>query len=300
MYQKKILCLMLVLLLAAVVPSQAYASGVSGKKTYKAPEFADSAFHEEEAQKKGNVSLDLSAVSQGYVAVAARSDSRLKIQVIKGEATYTYDMASDGTPSIFPLQSGDGAYSFQVLENVTGSKYAKIYCVEKTVTLEDEFQPYLRPSNYVSYESDSACVRKAASLAKDAEDALDVVAAVYGYICKTVTYDTEKAKNVKSGYLPDPDETMQTGKGICFDYASLAAAMLRSQGIPTKVIFGYVSPNDVYHAWNMFYTEESGWITVSYKVSSDSWNRLDLTFVANGSNDTFVGNGENYTDVYKY
>jgi hypothetical protein len=76
--------------------------------------------------------------------------------------------------------------------------------------------------------------------------------------------------------------------------------MLRSQGIPTKLIFGYVSPNDVYHAWNMFYTPETGWVTVSYQVSADSWNRLDLTFSANGADDSFIGDGGNYSDVYFY
>ena len=106
--------------------------------------------------------------------------------------------------------------------------------------------------------------------------------------------------SVQSGYMPDPDETLKSGLGICFDYASLTAAMLRSQGIPTKVIFGYVSPNGVYHAWNMFYTEESGWVTVGFEVAGDDWNRIDLTFSANGADQTFIGDGSNYTDVYEY
>ena len=69
---------------------------------------------------------------------------------------------------------------------------------------------------------------------------------------------------------------------------------------PTKVIFGYVSPNDVYHAWNMFYTDETGWVTVDYKVSPSQWNRLDLTFSANGADGTFIGDGGNYAEVYIY
>jgi hypothetical protein len=76
--------------------------------------------------------------------------------------------------------------------------------------------------------------------------------------------------------------------------------MLRSQGIPTKMIFGYVSPKDLYHAWNMFYTEETGWITVKFEVSADEWNRLDLTFSANGADAAFIGDGSNYADVYCY
>ena len=76
--------------------------------------------------------------------------------------------------------------------------------------------------------------------------------------------------------------------------------MLRSQGIPTKMIFGYVSPNDLYHAWNMFYTEETGWVTVSYEVKGNTGNRLDLTLSANGANDKFIGDGGNYADLYFY
>jgi transglutaminase-like putative cysteine protease len=129
---------------------------------------------------------------------------------------------------------------------------------------------------------------------------LDVITHVYDYVCAHIKYDKHKAETVKSGYLPDPDETLATGKGICFDYASLTAAMLRSQGIPVKVIFGHVSPDNLYHAWNMFYTEEEGWVTVEFKVDRKTWSRIDLTFSANGANQKFIGDGGNYADVYEY
>ena len=93
---------------------------------------------------------------------------------------------------------------------------------------------------------------------------------------------------------------MQTGKGIWFDNGKLTADMQRSKGIPTKLIFGYVAPNDLYHAWNMFYTEESGWVTVSFEVKGKIWTRIDPTFSAGGAADRFVGDGSNYADVYSY
>ena len=49
-----------------------------------------------------------------------------------------------------------------------------------------------------------------------------------------------------------------------------------------------------------FYTEETGWVTVDYQVSEETWNRLDLTFSANGADGTFIGDGSNYTDMYYY
>lgn len=268
------------------------------EKHYKVPSFTDAVFHD--CTEMNGVKLDLSATGEGYVAVSAVSGARLKFQVVKDDVTYTYDIESDGVPSVFPLQSGNGTYTFRIMENIADSKYAVKYSADAQVNLKDEFQPYLRPNDYTDYTEDSACVKLASEFSREAGDMLDVVGAVFGYICENITYDKEKAMSVKSGYLPDPDETLASGKGICFDYAALAAAMLRSQGIPTKVIFGYVAPDNLYHAWNMFYTTETGWVTVDYQVSADTWNRLDLTFSANEADETFIIDGANYTDVYIY
>ena len=292
---KRLLCsaLTLLILAAGLLPGRkAYA--------YTAPEFRDAEFHEAAAMLSDRVKLDVSCLDQGYVAVSAVSDMRLKFQVIKDETTYNYDLPSDGTPGIFPLQGGNGSYRFRVMENVVDKKYSELYSFTCDVRMQDEFQPFLRPSTYINYTRDSACVRKAAELAAGCSDELGLVSAVYNFVCSQVTYDREKAATVKSGYLPVPDETMNSGKGICFDYAALAASMLRSQGIPTKMIFGYVAPQGLYHAWNMFYTPQSGWVTVSFEVRGENWTRMDLTFSANGADATFIGDGSNYSDVYYY
>lgn len=193
-------------------------------------DFYASSFDENMSQEENNIKLDLSSVSYGYVAISAYSDKRLKLQVTKDEEVYTYDIDSGGIPSVFPLQCGNGTYSFRVLENVVDSKYANVYFIEKEVNMVDEFQPYLRPNDYVNYTENSACVQKANELVSEAKNDMDIVRRVFNYIHENVAYDSEKAKTIKTGYLPDPDGTMNEGKGICFDYASLTAAMLRSTG----------------------------------------------------------------------
>ena len=50
----------------------------------------------------------------------------------------------------------------------------------------------------------------------------------------------------------------------------------------------------------MFYTKESGWVTVSYQLNPQNWTRMDLTFSANGADGNFIGDGGNYKDVYMY
>ena len=283
---------------ASVDTASADTTGNKNAKGFK-PVFKDAEFHEDEAEGNDEAKVDLSSTSDGYFGVLCDSDARIKLQVFKDSDTYTYDI-EQGKPMIFPLQCGDGDYTIKVMKNVSDNKYYELYTTSTSVSLSDSKAPFVRPNAYANYSKSSACVKKASEMAKKSNSESDFVNQVYKYICKGVDYDFEEAKTVESGYVPDPDEVMKTGKGICFDYASLAASMLRSQGIPTKVIFGYVAPDNLYHAWNMFYTDETGWVSVKFDVKPGDWNRLDLTFSANGENADFIGDGTNYSDVYQY
>lgn len=276
----------------------------AGKKnsgeTYKVPEFRDAVFHAENAEGNDEVLVDLSSCSIGYVAIHLQpTDVKIKFQVIKDEETITYTAVS-GIDQIFPLQSGDGYYQFRVMKNIGDNKYVELYSCGMDVVIPDEFDPFLRPNQYADYNTGSECVKLAASLAAESADQEEFINKVYSYVVKNIKYDTPKAESVQSGYLPVPDSTLKEGKGICFDYASLAASMLRSQGVPTQIIFGYVAPNDLYHAWNKFYSEKDGWKLVEFKVTGKEWNRIDLTFYANKAGSKFIGDGSNYAEAYKF
>ena len=294
-----LLCLIMTACGSGSDSAAASSSGGGDEKGDFEAEFHDAEYHEDETNGNGEVQVDLSCVSDGYFGVFAESDARLKLQVFHGDDTFTYDV-EQGIPQIFPLQCGDGDYTIKVMKNVSGNNYYELYVTNVSVTLNDPNAPYVRPNAYADYDENSDCVKEAAKMAASATSEADFVNKVYNYICSNITYDYKEAETVESGYVPDPDEVMGTGKGICFDYASLAASMLRSQGIPTKIIFGYVAPDNLYHAWNMFYTEETGWTTVEFSVDPGDWTRVDLTFSANGANADFIGDGSNYQDVYQY
>lgn len=276
-----------------------------GAGGYEPPPFRDAVFHAEGAVSGGGAEIDLSATGEGYVAVRAASDKRLKCQILFGETKYNYDLPGDGTPAVYPLQSGDGSYTVRIMQNTTENKYVELFSAEAQVVMDSAFEPFLRPSQRIHYTEGSSCVEKAAGLAATAADAAALVGNIYAYIAENIDYDYDKAQwitdnNIK-GYLPEPDETLTSGKGICYDYAALAAAMLRSQGIPTKLIIGYVESggSELYHAWNMIWLEESGWITVEINAPANAWQRIDLTFAAAGQSD-FTGNGAGYTDKEVY
>jgi hypothetical protein len=248
--------------------------------------------------------VDYSNIDQGYVMVKYEGDSDdVKVQITNAgsdDGTYTYDLNTDGQYQAFPLSQGDGKYDIGVYTNIEGNKYA--VASQKTVKmkLKDALSPFLRPSQYVDYTADSKCVAKASELTKGTKSDLGAAEQIYLYVIKNVTYDFDKAKTVESGYLPNVDETLDTGKGICFDYAALTTAMLRSQGIPCQLIIGYAG--SAYHSWIAIYSSKTGEFAAIIEFHGDQFNLADPTFTAAGddADPNVVGNGAQYQPLYYY
>ena len=239
-------------------------------------------------------------VDEGYVTAQAASAARLKFQVKAGEQTYNYDLPNDGTQTVYPINMGNGSYSFRIMQNTSGSNYVELFESSADVNLDSEFVPFLMPNMFCDYAADSKCVDKARDLTSQATNQGQVVKSVCEFVAGNVTYDNAKAQKLakSSGYVPDPDDTLQSGTGICFDYASLSAAMLRSMGIPTRVMTGYVGKDQLYHAWIMVYVDGT-WHTAVFKVDPKTWSRCDVTFASTGATQ-YVGDASAYTDKYMY
>lgn len=246
--------------------------------------------------------IDYSHTEDGYVMAryTSETDKRLKLRVIGPTTTYTYNLPVDEW-TVFPLSDGNGGYTVAVYINTHDSKYATVMTTQFSVELKDEFAPFLRPNQYVDYSDAPDTVAKGAELCTGLTDPLEKVAAVYDFVVATLAYDEERAATVKSGYLPVLDAVLAEEKGICFDYAALMTAMLRSQEVPCKLVVGYAG--DVYHAWISVWTEHNGWVDGAIFFDGHAWKRMDPTFASYGARSTeimdFIENG-NYTVKYLY
>ena len=246
--------------------------------------------------------VDHSHTEEGYVMVrfTGETEKRLKVRVKGPKTTYTYNLPV-GEWTVFPLSDGNGNYQVVVYRNTSGSKYATVMTAKFAVELQDEFAPFLRPNQYVDYTNAVDTLAKGAELCEGLEHPLDKVAAVYDFVVDTLHYDYDKAATVKSGYLPVLDEVLAEEKGICFDYAALMTAMLRSQEIPCKLVVGYAG--STYHAWISVWTEENGWIDGAIFFDGEHWKRMDPTFASSSERSgeimDFIENGK-YTVKYLY
>lgn len=246
--------------------------------------------------------IDYSHTEDGYVMVKYNEPCgvRLKVLVKGPSTTYSYNLTPEQW-AVFPLSDGNGSYQVGIYENIVGSKYALVQSVSFHVELLDEFAPFLRPNQYVNYTDAAQTTQLGVELTWGIEDPLEKVAAVYDYVVSNLTYDYDKAATVKSGYLPDLDLVLDAKTGICFDYAALMTAMLRSQEIPCKLVVGYAG--SVYHAWISVWTEENGWIDGAIFFDGHVWKRMDPTFASSGGRSEEIMNfinSDNYTTKYLY
>ena len=246
--------------------------------------------------------IDYSHMEDGYIMVryTGQTEKRLKFRLYGPTTTYTYNLPLDSW-TVFPLSDGNGSYQAALYINTQDSKYALVMTAQLEVTLQDEFAPFLRPNQYVDYENAANTVEKGAQLCAGLKDPLEKVAAVYDFVVANLVYDEERATTVKSGYLPVLDAVLEEKKGICFDYAALMAAMLRSQEVPCKLVVGYAGAT--YHAWISVWTEENGWVDGAIFFDGHMWKRMDPTFASSQHRSDeimeFIENG-NYTVKYLY
>lgn len=198
----------------------------------------------------GKMTLDLTNVSEGYfmASVSEKTGHRMKLRVAKDGTTLTYDLNSEGDFEVFPLQLGSGKYDISLYENVSGKKYSNAGKISVDVSLTREDGAFLYPNQYVNYTELTKAVAEANKMCagKDEKEAYSLIRK---YITENYAYDFIKSVSVPAGELPDIDGCYEKKMGVCQDLSALMVCMLRSQGIPAKLMIGFADKN--YHAWTV-------------------------------------------------
>lgn len=228
------------------------------------------------------------------------TDKKLKLQVIHGEDgedTIYYNLDGEGENEDFSLQYGDGQYTARIMQNIEDNQYIAVEAKTFDVMMDDATCAYLNSIQNVNWNYEMQPIQDVRYIVADSlsetGDTLQLSTQdLYNYVVEHIRYDSDKVFNLLYDYLPDIVDTYTTNLGICYDYASLFAAMLRSIGIPAKLVKGYASyAPDTYHAWNEVYLDGE-WITVD--------PTRDATLRASGLHYELQKEAADYTIVYEY
>ena len=191
-------------------------------------------------------SVDFGDISSGIIRVTAEKPIRLRVE--KDGEDYRYDLQAGSLPVSIPLQMGEGSYTLIVYSHSEGG-YERSAYYEADVHFDTPYAPFLQKNLYVDWETGGVCEKLTAAACDDCITDAQKLKVVYRTVCEAMEYDRVQAANETVFRVSYPDETLLKGKGVCWDSAVLLCTMLRSAGIPAKLVIGHYEPAGQNHAW---------------------------------------------------
>lgn len=246
------------------------------------------------AKEKPIIEVDKLQLKNGVIGIKVDNieNEKIKVLIQLDDKKIYYDIENGEEYQYFPLQLGNGKYKIGVLENVEDKKYKYVYKKNIEVKIENEKDVFLNSIKLINWNKEMESIKLAIELTKDCETELEKVQAIYKYMTENLTYDKEKT-GLTSKYIPNIEQTLEDKKGICYDFSSLFAAMMRSQGIPTKLVKGKSKFTKAYHAWNEVYIEEL-----------DEWVVIDITkgsaYFHEDKENNMIEDSENFEKDFEY
>lgn len=130
--------------------------------------------------------------------------------------------------------------------NLFNDIYLLRLCYPETIKKQDEIEAIL---NEIDYSNKSI---------------IDIA-----YLCNQYIFENFKYSKGITDIETTIDEILGHRKGVCQDFAHVLLQLLRTAGIPSRYVSGYVCPNKsglrgegATHAWVEIYTPKQGWLGI--------------------------------------
>ena len=229
-----------------------------------------------------------------------------------------------------PLLNGNSDYLLTVKpesideDGAFTSLFYEDFNVSFSATLEDSESWMLMSHAHVDFENAPKAVAKADELTKNCKTDAEKITAIFEFVAKTIKYDDKlynDEQKMPSAQAPllrnyNLDDILTSQKGVCEHYAVLMAGMLRSQGIPCKVVVGGVYTGDTSKI-STGYEDKPGWAAHAWVAVSpdtkgldmqrlgaghepDGWIRLDPTWGKTASGRAQAAIDKNHQSEYAY
>lgn len=280
------------------------------------------------------VEVNWSAAADGYVkvkltkqvapVVACKANSKESFVSGRNEAYLPLEL--DQWVNI-PLFGESGDFQLTIIPTYSNaeqnsSKFDEIrhenFLVTFKANIKDPNASMLLSHVKMDFENAPKTVAKAAELTKNCETDAEKITAIFEFVAKTIKYDNklynDEQKQLVLGENPGVvgkdrnyslDHILDTKTGVCEHYAILMAGMLRSQGIPCKVVSGKVNyPNIDFlkHAWVSVSpdTKDLNMSQLGAGHDEDGWIRLDPTWGGTPAGRADAAIDKNHESFYAY
>jgi transglutaminase-like putative cysteine protease len=215
-----------------------------------------------------------------WMAIPQDTDASQKITDMKIEAPLKHDLKRDSEGNqVLYLEGEPKSPEFSVVTTfkITRSEMRSGVDASKTRPLTDverkEHAHDLAANQNVVLGDD---VKKlAADVTKGETNPVKQARLLYDWTLKNVDYWVKDPKNKKASPVGSSEYCLSTKTGNCTDFHSLYAALARSSGIPTRIVYGSLFKPDLdgqdtdasYHCWIEFFAPQIGWVPLDVAVA---------------------------------
>jgi transglutaminase-like putative cysteine protease len=224
---------------------------------------------------KNGVKLDKPYTTQveGHIRISgSTTKSKIKLLVIGVDKQTWYELkVINGEFTEEVWFDSQGEYTISVMVNEYDRKYSE--GPGFTVNNTEELDKYLIPAKHIE-SNEEIIIDTALEITKNCSSDSEKVRAIYEWVVDNIEYDYEKLSNHNKGQYDNRYgalNTLNTRKGVCYDYSTLVAALSRSLGIKAKVVEGNLNSGRLkgFHAWNEIFISDRGcWINMDTTLGS--------------------------------
>ncbi|NLP37828.1 MAG: transglutaminase domain-containing protein [Firmicutes bacterium] len=223
-------------------------------------------------QEAKNIRLEvplLAEIDSSYQRIIEENFSHKPVEIKKESLNRIAFIEID---SLLPGKSEVITIDYRVQVNPVRVKFAALLG-QANLKGQNLGQVYLQPGAKI--ESDHPqIVTKAAEITAGKKNDLDKIKAIYDFVVDHIQYDLNAPVRNKGALA-----ALQSGTGVCEEYAALFTALARAAGIPARQVNGYADPKGTgesfnlaagqalnlrgyRHSWAEFYLEGIGWVPV--------------------------------------
>lgn len=155
--------------------------------------------------------------------------------------------------------------------------------VEAYDVTSEIYKEYTKPSQKVESD-DPQIVATAKNIVGNETNPYKKANRIYGWVVKNITYEVQD-QELGAKYA------FYNRKGDCTEFSTLFVAMCRSQGIPARLVHGYLYSSDTSagHMWAEFYLPPYGWVPAD--PTGDNLTKSRFFFGRLGSNVLILSKG---------
>ncbi len=212
----------------------------------------------------------VSSLDNGMIVITVEKQGNYTAIIYDSKGYIQTQKFSKTNAVVVPITNGDGEYVLHLYRRIGDTD---VLVFRKSVVVSGEYD-FLQNTTDVNWEKDGAVAKLSKVLLPSNASAQKKVELAYKYIELNFWFDQDMTPmEFRRCYT---DEFVSINGGHQIDFASTFAAILRSAGVPTKIVRGLISETGTPHIWNEVLIDGTWYVVDTFSDHLDRQIKKDV------------------------